>query len=249
MEVIGKTLPEAYHKSLVTLRDNGKITNCTDYNQKVLEGSMTMVVENAVAEPMISKIFPGGHHELEQYVMEICSGIFDFIVGKGENLWEYTYHQRIEEQLKFVVNELKRNPDSRRAVIDARNNEVDQKNDHPACLQHIQFMIRDGKLDMYVTMRSNDAFEAAFMNAFAFIALQKNVALELGVGVGKYEHRANSYHVYEKNFSMFYNAVEQIEKRNDLTYEYEGFYDELMQEEIPAILEKVKKLREKYGVE
>lgn len=248
MEVIANTLPEAYHKALVALKENGKIVPCPDYNQDMLECSMTMVVNSPMREPMISKAFPGGHHELQQYVMEICDGILDFVVGKAENVWEYTYHLRIAPQIDFVVSELLRNPESRRAVIDVRDNAIDQNNTHPACLQHIQFMIRDGKLDMYVTMRSNDAFEAAFMNAFGFIMLQKKVADMLCVGVGKYEHRANSFHVYEKNFEKFDQTIGQIKARSpeDMTYEYEGFYDGLMEEEIDSINDMVNTLKARY---
>lgn len=253
MEVVGNTLPEAYYRALFSLYTYGKEVECPDYNQNIIEMPMTIVVEHPLEEPMISKIFPGGHHELQQYIMEICDGILDFMIGKADNVWEYTYHQRIGEQLDFVIKELQRNPNSRRAVIDIRNNQIDQHNEHPACLQHIQFMIRDGNLDMYVTMRSNDAYEATFMNAFGFIMLQKKIADELDVGVGKYEHRANSFHVYEKNFDQFFKAVYKIRKygvnSEEVTYEYEGFYKELMEEEIENIMAMVEEQKRKYGVE
>lgn len=252
MEVYGRNLPEAYHNALKQLSNRGKITMCPDYNQKILECPMTMVVEKADAEPFISKVFPGGHHELQQYIMEVCDGILDFMVGAAENVWEYTYHQRLvkDDQIDFVINELKRNPYSRRAVIDIRDNEVDQHNDHPACLQHIQFMIRDNKLDMYVTMRSNDAFEATFMNAVGFISLQKKIAQELGVEVGKYEHRANSFHVYEKDFDKFNKAIGKIMgyTEEELTYNYKDFYKDLMEEEITSIMNMVQVQKDKYGV-
>ena len=253
MEIQGKTLAQAYNSALIFLKDYGKTYPCPDYNQDIIETSATIVVEEPFAEPMISKVFPGGHHELQQYVMEICDGILDFMVGATGNVWEYTYHQRIGNQLNFVINELRRNPWSRRAVIDIRDNQTDQHNEHPACLQHIQFMIRDGKLDMYVTMRSNDAYEATFMNAFGFIMLQKKVADELNVGVGKYEHRANSFHVYEKNFDQFFKAVDKIRKygvgSEEVAYEYKGFYKELMEEEIENIMAMVEEQKRKYGVE
>ena len=253
MEVIGYTLPEAYHNALLTLYSYGKQYSCPDYNQNIIEMPMTMVVEHPLAEPMISKIFPGGHHELQQYTMEICDGILDFMIGKAENVWEYTYHQRIGEQLDFVVEELRRNSWSRRAVIDIRDNQIDQNNTHPACLQHIQFMIRDGGLDMYVTMRSNDAFEATFMNAFGFIMLQKKVADMLDVAVGRYEHRANSFHVYQKNWEQFEKAVWKIANcgadDESLTYEYESFYEELMEEEVGSIMSTVNEQKRKYGVD
>lgn len=247
MEVFGRTLPEAYHKALVALYHYGSEVFCHDYNEMTLEMPMTMVVENPFEEPMISKIFPGGHKDLQQYIMEIRDGIFDFEVGKSSTSWEYTYHQRMwnYNQVNFVIDELRSNPNSRRAVIDIRDNTVDQNTTHPACLQHIQFMIRHGQLDMYVTMRSNDAFRATFMNAIGFIFLQKAVAEELGVEVGRYEHRANSFHVYEKSFDAFKKAVKKIkeEEIEDLTYDYVGFYKELMEAAVDEIWKKVEALR------
>ncbi|MEG2406886.1 MAG: thymidylate synthase, partial [Clostridiales bacterium] len=171
---------------------------------------MTFYVENALAEPRLSRCFIGGHHELQQYVMEVCDGILDFMIGKGENVWEYTYHDRIKDQIDFVVKELHNNPNSRRAIIDVRDNSVDMFNDHPACLQNIMVMIRDNKLDMKVLMRSNDATEATFMNAFAFIQLQKLIATMLKVGIGNYTHTANSFHCYEKDFALLDHYCERL---------------------------------------
>ena len=102
---------------------------------------MTMVVTEPLAEPLISKLFIGGPRELEQYRQEMLDGILDFEVERGN--WAYTYHQRMEKQFPFIVSELQRNPSSRRAVIVVRDWEVDAESDDPACLQHIQYFIRD----------------------------------------------------------------------------------------------------------
>lgn len=244
--VKGKTLPEAYHKSILQLYTKGRITDCPDYRQKQKECSMTIYVEEPLAEPMISKLFIGGFEELEQYRQEILDGILDFLIGHG---WDYTYHNRIEKQLPFIYRELRRNPDSRRAVIDVRDWEHDTRegNTSPACLQHIQYFIRDGKLHCKILMRSNDAPEAAFMNMFAFIMLQERVAGNLGCKVGSYTHRANSYHCYEKDFKLLEDYVKKIKSCSleELTYNYRGFFKELMDEAKPAIAEKVAHLKAK----
>ena len=72
--VEGQTLPEAYHKALVELMENGDIVGCPDYNQLQKECSMTVVVHQPVKEPRISRLMIGGHHELQQYVMEVLDG-------------------------------------------------------------------------------------------------------------------------------------------------------------------------------
>ena len=65
------------------------------------------------------------------------------------------------EQFEFIENELRRNPSSRRAVIDVRDWRRDTAKESPACLQHIQYFIRDGALHCKVLFRSNDAPEGA----------------------------------------------------------------------------------------
>lgn len=244
--VKGKTLSEAYHKSIEALYHHGELSECPDYNQKQMECSMTIVVEEPFSEPMISKLFIGGHTDLEQYVQEVLDGILDFKIGHG---WDYTYHDRIAQQLPFIYEELKRNPDSRRAVIDVRDWKKDTShgNTSPACLQHIQFFIRNGKLHMKVLMRSNDAPEATFMNMFAFIMLLKRVADELGVKSGSYTHRANSFHCYEKDFKHMESYMRGIYNGENLTYEYEGFYKDLMEEGKLEIAAKIEQLKSNLG--
>ena len=238
--VQGTTLPETYHRALLFLDWNGDPVPCPDYNTTQIEMSCTMVVHKPLAEPMISRLFIGGYHELEQYRQEILDGILDFEIDKGN--WTYTYHNRIGYQEQFVIDELKRNPDSRRAVIDVRRLS-DMKTDDPACLQHIQYFIRDNKLHCKVLFRSNDACKATFMNAFALIMLQKRIADALGIEVGTYTHRANSFHCYEKDLPMLDGYVERILEGENLTYDYVGEWDELMEEAKADIAEKVERLK------
>lgn len=250
--VQGKTLPETYHKAILALDNEGKIISCNDWNQKQKEISMTFVVENPLEEPMISRLYIGGFRELQQYVMEVLDGILDFKIGDG-TCWEYTYHDRLVNyggfnQFDFMINELKRNSDTRRAVAIIRDNKIDPFNVDPACLQHIQYFIRDNRLHCKVLMRSNDAVEASFMNAFAFIMLQKSAADRLGVEVGSYTHRANSYHCYEKDFKLLEQYVKGIKNSkslDDITYNYIDYYKELMEESIDEIAETVRQEREK----
>lgn len=240
--VVGSTLSEAYHNALIDLYEYGEISPCPDYNTNQKEISMTMVVMEPLAEPMISKLFIGGYRELEQYRQEILDGILDFEIERGN--WAYTYHSRMEKQMPFIINELHRNPDSRRAVIDVRDWEKDAESDDPACLQHIQFFIRDGRLHAKVLFRSNDACKAAFMNAFALIMLQKRLADGLGVPMGSYTHRANSFHCYEKDFPMLEGYVKRIGE-GGVAYNYEGEWEDMMIEARPEIAAMVARLKER----
>jgi thymidylate synthase len=254
--VSARTLPEAYHNAIAALHDEGLILTANDWDQSQKEVSMTFVAREPLCEPMISKLYIGGFREMQQYVMEILDGILDFKIGDG---WDYTYHDRMVnfpltgdpdtgqesfDQVNFVINELKRQPDSRRAVMSIRDNNVDPFSGDPACLQHVQYFIRDGALHCKVLMRSNDAPKASFMNAFAFVMLQKKIADALGAPVGSYTHRANSYHAYSRDFSMLEQYAQAIANKpiDEITYEYEDFFKELMEESVPAIQAQVAEL-------
>ena len=242
--ITGKSLPDAYHQALLALQ-SGDITDCADWNTTQREVSMTMVITEPLAEPRISKLFIGGPKELEQYRQEMLDGILDFEVERGN--WDYTYHQRMGNQVQFVIDELKRNPSSRRAVIDIRTPK-DMGSDDPACMQHLQFFIREEKLECKVLFRSNDACKASFMNAFALICLQERIADALGVPVGQYVHRANSYHCYEKDFGMLAGYAARIQNaadEYDVCFDYEEGWEEEMAGYRKEIEEQVKELRER----
>ena len=238
----GRNLTEAYHRALIELETMGTILDCSDWNQKQKECAMTVHIEEPTAEPRISRLIIGGAYDLQRYVMELVDGILDFKINAG---WDYTYHDRFVKYLPFILGELRRNRDSRRAIISIRDNEVDSKNKDAACMQSIQFFIRNNRLDMMVMFRSNDLPEAFFFNAFALIMLQEKIAAELGVETGTYTHRSNSMHCYEKDFHLLQNFVKAIGEKQaeDLVFNYSGDWDEIMNAEIPNIASLVNDLK------
>jgi thymidylate synthase len=68
-----------------------------------------------------------------------------------------------------------------------------------ACATSLQFLIRDGKLDAIVSMRSNDAVWGLPYDVFLFTFLQEMMAVELGIQLGVYYHFAGSLHLYERH--------------------------------------------------
>lgn len=118
------------------------------------------------------------------------------------------------------------------------------------CLQSIHFSIREDKLHMTVMMRSNDAVQATYMNSVGFISLQKKVAGELGVSVGSYTHIAYSFHAYESCFNRLKQYADAIATKDleDLTYQYDSLYKDIMAQEVPSIMAMVNEQKKKYGV-
>jgi len=98
---------------------------------------------------------------------------------------------------------LKEDPDSRQATIALFNPAQDYRitKDKP-CTNLMRFTIRNGKLNMFVVMRSNDIIKGFPYDIFNFIMLQEIMAGKLNIEVGKYTHVADSLHLYETDFEL-----------------------------------------------
>jgi len=120
-------------------------------------------------------------------------------------------HPRIADgsyvQWEYVKEELKRDPDSRRAVIHIRtpDDSIYATKDVP-CTLSLQFFIRNGDLHLHVSMRSSDIILGIAYDVPAFTLIQEVLANELGTGLGEYVHTSNSLHCYERDFETL-NAI------------------------------------------
>ena len=118
------------------------------------------------------------------------------------------YGNIVREQWDRTVNELVSDRNSRRATltINTPSNKKENKLDCP-CTMSVQFLIRNGKLDVFVNMRSNDLIFGFCNDVFCWCLFQQMMLNELnakGVGVelGSYIHFAGSLHVYERHFEL-----------------------------------------------
>jgi len=113
------------------------------------------------------------------------------------------------DQWEYVLNELRSDPDSRRAIMHIRvpDDSIDAKLDVP-CTLALQFFIRDGKLHQVANMRSSDVIFGIAYDIPAFTLFQELLANELGVELGSYTHTSNSLHIYERHFKMAENILE-----------------------------------------
>jgi thymidylate synthase len=112
-------------------------------------------------------------------------------------------------QWQYIKDELKKDSDSRRAVIHIRmpQDSVLAQKDVP-CTLTLQFFIRDGELHQVASMRSSDIILGIAYDIPAFTLFQELLALELGVGLGTYTHISNSLHIYERHFEMVERILE-----------------------------------------
>jgi len=275
--VEGQCLPEAWEKSLLAVYQQGCDIK-TEYDQPddppSKDSSMTIVIHNPLAEPMIHKDLPGGVNDLQEYVMEVLDGIKDHCVRNaaddaGDTRWEYTYHQRLFDyqypgseqrfdQIGMIAEKLAKTPHSRRAQAITWKVWEDNFCYDPACLQSIWCRLLAGDkgewyLNTNIRFRSNDAYKAAFMNMFAFIMLQEKIARRIAelsgktVKLGRYVHQADSYHIYGSYFHEFKQRfLSAMEEKTfeERTFRYD-FMKEIMEDAIPMILEKAAQMGRK----
>lgn len=103
-------------------------------------------------------------------------------------------------QIKSIIEHLKKAPYTRRAVAFTWNIELDSKSEHPPCLTQLSWNIKNRKLYQTAVIRSNDMFGAWPLNAFALRKLQKRIAEEIGIKAGGMIIISNSAHIYEQNW-------------------------------------------------
>lgn len=242
--VSGATITEAYHKALEALLRDGDMVDCPDWNTTCVEACATIEVQEPLREPMISALSICDPYSLEKYRMEMVDGLLDWSVEVG--LEPYTYHQRFAQQVERAVEDMQRSRDSRRAAVTIRLPSDYDLSDAP-CLQHIQFMIRNDKLNMFVLFRSNDAVKAAFMNMFGLAMVQKKVADAEGCEVGSMIYTANSFHCYQRDFHTLRGYVRAMHDK-DCAYSYMGDWADMMEEARPQILADVEKQKKNRGL-
>tara|TARA_B100001287_G_C22584452_1_gene482545 strand:- start:173 stop:877 length:705 start_codon:yes stop_codon:yes gene_type:complete len=114
------------------------------------------------------------------------------------------YGPRIVGQREQVVNELKSNPNSRRAVISILKDSdlillgTDEKLEFP-CTDSATFFIRKGKLNCHLHMRSQNMVTVVKLDMYLWARFTCEMAKELGVETGKFTSSIVSAHVFERD--------------------------------------------------
>ena len=116
---------------------------------------------------------------------------------KGNVNSNYGWQWQRNAQLDMVIETLKQKPETRQAAISIYDGKeiTDYAHDTP-CTYAVQFTIVHGRLDMCVTMRSNDLWYGFCNDQYCFSMLQGLVAHELNVEPGVYYHFAHNMHLY-----------------------------------------------------
>jgi len=125
------------------------------------------------------------------------------VYGKQWRAWR-TADGRVIDQMQQVVDEIKRNPDSRRLMVSAWNVGELNKMALPPCHLLLQFYVAAGKLSCKLTQRSADAFLGVPFNIASYALLTHLVAQQCDLEVGEFLWSGGDCHIYS-------NHLEQVD--------------------------------------
>lgn len=126
------------------------------------------------------------------------------------------YGPKIKDQMTYVVNTLRDDPESRQAVINIWRENPGPSKDIP-CTVSVQFLIRDGNIHCVDNMRSSDlwlghpydVFNFSCLSAFVAILLKKQ---GLDLGLGTLTMNCGSKHIYSRNFDQVEDVLDRCNK-------------------------------------
>jgi thymidylate synthase len=108
------------------------------------------------------------------------------------------------DQLRDVLEGIRRNPDGRRHIVSAWNPGYIDQMALPPCHAFFQFYVVDGKLSCQLYQRSADIFLGVPFNIASYALLIHMMAQDLGLGVGDFVHTLGDAHIYS-------NHMEQVQ--------------------------------------
>lgn len=142
------------------------------------------------------------------------------------------YHGGHIDQIQQIIDQLRRDPDSRRMLVSAWNvAQLDQMALAPChCL--MQFYVAEGRLSLQLYQRSADVFLGVPFNIASYALLLMMIAQVTGLEVGDFVHTFGDVHIYRDHLEQVELQLErtpkalpqmklnpQIRQLEDFTYE------------------------------
>lgn len=171
---------------------------------------MTNFGLRAAEDEQFAKIYAEQMKIFQQKVLEdeefaVKFGDLGPVYGKQWRSWPTESGDTID-QLKKVIEMIKKSPDSRRLIVSAWNPaEVDEMA-LPPCHSFFQFYVAEGKLSCQLYQRSADVFLGVPFNIASYALLTHLIAHECGLDVGEFVHSFGDTHIY-------LNHLEQVNEQ------------------------------------
>ena len=146
--------------------------------------------------------------DMKEFAARIASDT-DFAAKWGDLGPVYGYQWRFwpgpngpVDQLRDVLEGIRRNPDGRRHIVSAWNPGYIDQMALPPCHAFFQFYVVDGKLSCQLYQRSADIFLGVPFNIASYALLIHMMAQDLGLGVGDFVHTLGDAHIYSNHMDQ-----------------------------------------------
>jgi len=106
------------------------------------------------------------------------------------------------DQITNLVNQIKKNPDSRRLIVSAWNVSDIDKMKLPPCHSLFQFYVADGKLSCQLYQRSADTFLGVPFNIASYALLTMMMAQVCDLKLGEFIHTFGDAHLYSNHIEQ-----------------------------------------------
>ena len=123
------------------------------------------------------------------------------VYGSQWRNWKDQYG-RSHDQISSLIEQIKKNPDSRRLIVSAWNvGEID-KMKLPPCHAFFQFYVANGKLSCQLYQRSADIFLGVPFNIASYALFMMMVAQVCDLGLGEFVHTLGDAHLYSNHLEQ-----------------------------------------------
>jgi len=123
------------------------------------------------------------------------------VYGKQWRSWEGA-DGKVIDQVTDVINQIKKNPDSRRLIVSAWNVADLPDMALMPCHALFQFYVADGKLSCQLYQRSADVFLGVPFNIASYALLTMMVAQVCDLGLGDFVHTFGDVHLYSNHIEQ-----------------------------------------------
>lgn len=123
------------------------------------------------------------------------------VYGKQWRKWEAP-NGKIIDQISNVVEQIKKNPNSRRLIVSAWNPADVDKMALPPCHTLFQFYVINNKLSCQLYQRSADIFLGVPFNIASYSLLTMMIAQVCGLELGDFVHTIGDAHIYSNHFEQ-----------------------------------------------
>lgn len=117
------------------------------------------------------------------------------------------------DQISNVIEQVKKNPDSRRLVVSAWNPAEIDSMALPPCHCLFQFFVADGKLSCQLYQRSADVFLGVPFNIASYSLLTMMIAQVTGLEPGEFVHSFGSVHIYDNHQDAVQEQLSRIPRK------------------------------------